>query len=145
MNLPKVSSRTVVQHIWGFIGQDAYELRYAATVSIWVRWSCLSAVLVESSYRVEYGALSHILNTLHLLGLMGASGLVWLKIRAAGRVDPRWLLALSALDLAGLAFTTSMSGGSTAGIFPCTTSQWRCPPGYSPRPTWPSRGPPWSP
>ena len=118
MNLPKVSSPTVVQHIWGFIGQDAYELRYAAAVSICVRWACISAILVESSYRVEYGALSHILNTLYMLALMAVSGLVWFKTRNSGRVDPRSLLALSALDLAALAFTTSLSGGFDSRYFP---------------------------
>ena len=118
MNLPKVSASTVVQGILSFNGQDADEMRYAATVSILVRWACLFAALVESSYRVEYGALSHILNTLYMLGLMAASGLVWLKIRASGRVDPRWLLALSALDVAGLTFTALMSGGLDSRYFP---------------------------
>ena len=93
-------------------------MRYAATVSIWVRWACLAGALVESSYRVEYGALSHILNTLYLLSVMAVSGLVWLKIRKSGRVDPRWLLALSALDVACLAFTLSMSGGFDSRYFP---------------------------
>ena len=118
MNLPKVSAPTVVQRIRSFIGQDAYELRYAATVSIWVRWACLAGALVESSYRVEYGALSHILNTLYLLAVMAVSGLVWLKIRSSGRVDPRWLLALSALDVACLALTLSMSRGVDSRYFP---------------------------
>ena len=118
MNLPKVSLPTVVQHIWIFDGQYADELRYAARVSIWVRLAGFSACLVESSYRVEYGALSHILNTLYPLGLMAASGLVWWKIHASGRVDPRWVLALSALDLAAITFTVSMSGGIDSRYFP---------------------------
>ena len=49
---------------------------------------------------------------------MAVSGLVWLKIRKSGRVDPRWLLALSALDVACLAFTLSMSGGFGSRYFP---------------------------
>ena len=32
MNLPKVSSRTVLWRIWGFDIQDASEMRYAAMV-----------------------------------------------------------------------------------------------------------------
>ena len=51
MNLPKVSSRTVLWRIWGFDIQDASEMRYAAMVSIYVRWGCLFAALVETSYR----------------------------------------------------------------------------------------------
>ena len=118
MNLPKVSSRTVLWRIWGFDIQDASEMRYAAMVSIYVRWGCLFAALVETSYRIEYGSLSHLLNSLYLLVLMAASGLVWLRIRTSGWVDPRWLLALSALDLAALVVTTSLSRGFDSRYFP---------------------------
>ena len=118
MNLPKVSSRTVLWRIWGFEIQDASEMRYAAMVSIYVRWGCLFAALVETSYRIEYGSLSHLLNSLYLLVLMAASGLVWLRIRTSGWVDPRWLLALSALDLAALVVTTSLSRGFDSRYFP---------------------------
>ena len=55
--------------------------------------------MVETSYRVKYGALSHILNTLYLLGIMVPTAWVQWKIRAAGRADPRWLLATSAMDV----------------------------------------------
>ena len=118
MNLPNTSVRTVVQRIWSFDGPDVNELRYAATVSIWVRWAFLLACLLETSYRVEYGALSHFLNTAYLLGLMTANGYVWWRIRASGRVNSRWLLLLSALDVACMAFTLSLSGGLDSRYFP---------------------------
>ena len=118
MNLPRMSGHTVVQHIWSFNGQDADEMRYAATVSILVRCACLFAGLLETSYRVEYGSLNHILNTLYLLGVMAPSGLVWWKIRASGRVDPRWLLALSALDVAALGVNALLSEGLDSRYFP---------------------------
>ena len=49
---------------------------------------------------------------------MAASRLVWLRIRTSGWVDPRWLLALNALDLAALAVTTSLSRGFDSRYFP---------------------------
>ena len=52
---------------------------------------------METSHRVEYGAISHILlTTVYLLRLMTANGHAWRRIRANGRVDPGWLLPLSA-------------------------------------------------
>ena len=117
MSLPVVSIGTVVRRIWSFDGQDANEFCYAATVSIWVRWAFHLACLVESSYRVEYGSVSHVLNTLYVFGLMAANGYLWWKIRANGWVEPRWLLAISALDVACVTFSVSLSGGFDSRYF----------------------------
>ena len=118
MNRGKEYISTIAAAMWNPYGQEAVELRYAATVSIWVRWGFQLAILLEASYRVEYGAPSHILNTLYVLSLMGANGYVWWKIRSTGRVEPLWLLALSALDVACLAFSMSLSGGFVSRYFP---------------------------
>ena len=118
MNWLKTYIRIMAQGTWSFDGPEANELRYAATVSIWVRWAFHLAGLAETSYRVEYGALSHLLNTAYVLGLMALNGYVWWRIRATGRVEPRWLLALSALDVAFLAFSLSISGGFDSRYFP---------------------------
>ena len=117
MNLQVMAPRTLAQRFWSFDGQESEGLRYAATVSIWVRWCLLAACLVEISYRVEYGALSHILNSLYVSGFIAANGYVWWKIRTSGRVDPRWLLALSAMDVAMFSFTMFMSGGFDSRYF----------------------------
>ena len=117
MNLPRRAISTVAQRLWSFDGRETEELRYAATASIWFRWAILAACLAESSYRIEYGALSHILNSLYALGMMAANGYVWWRIRSSGRVDPRWLLALSAMDFAAFTFTLSMSGGFDSRYF----------------------------
>ena len=118
LNSAMVSKLPLGRRFWRLEEQDAGELRYAATVSVWVRWACLLVCVVEVNYRVEYGALSHIVNNLYNLGLMTASGYVWWRIRATGRVDARWLLGLSALDVAALSFSVSMSGGLESRYFP---------------------------
>ena len=88
MNLP-LAARTIAQRLWNLEGQDRDELRYVAAVSIWVRWALHFACLVESSYRVEYGSVSHVLNTLYVFGVISANGCLWWNIRASGRVDRR--------------------------------------------------------
>ena len=94
------------------------ELRYATTVSIWVRWAVHVACLVETSYRIEFGSLSHILNTLYVLGMMSANCFLFWKIRSTGRVDTRWLVAISAMDVACISFSVSLSGGFESRYFP---------------------------
>ena len=74
MNLPKVSSRTVMWRIWGlrYTGRERDALRRNGLHLCPL--GCLFAALVETSYRIEYGSLSHLLNSLYLLVLMAASG-----------------------------------------------------------------------
>ena len=117
MNLSKIPARSFTQRIWSFPGKDPEEIRYAATVSIWLRWIFFTGSLGESSYRAEYWSLSHILNSVYMLGLMAPNAYVQRKMRADGKVDMRLLLALSAIDAAALAFTVPMSGGFDSRYF----------------------------
>ena len=118
MGIRQIDTRAVARRFWKFDSPETEELRYPATVYFWVRWAFMAATLAETTYRIEYGALSHILNTLYLLGLMALSAWVQWRIRASGRVDPRWLLALSTLDAVAILFTLSMSGGFDSRYFP---------------------------
>ena len=93
------------------------ELLHAARVLLWVRWFGLSAAFLELHYRVDYGSLSHVLNTLYCLGFMAATGYVQYLIRRSGTVKPAWLFGLSALDLAGISFSVSLSGGFNSPYF----------------------------
>ena len=93
------------------------ELLHAARVLLWVRWFGLTAAFLEIHYRVEYGSLSHVLNTFYCLGFMAANGYVQYLIRSRGTVKPAWLLGLSALDLAAISFSVSLSGGFNSPYF----------------------------
>ena len=94
------------------------ELLHAARVLLWVRWFGLTAAFVEIHYRVDYGSLSHVLNTFYCLGFLAANGYVQWLIRRRGTVNPSWLLGLSGLDLAAISFSTSISGGFNSPYFP---------------------------
>ena len=93
------------------------DLLHAARVLLWVRWFGLTAAFLEIHYRVEYGSLSHVLNTFYCLGFMAANGYVQYLIRRRGTVKPAWLFGLSALDLAAISFSTSLSGGFNSPYF----------------------------
>lgn len=93
------------------------QLLHAARVSMWVRFSVYALGLLEVQYRIEFGALSHVLNTLYVLGALAINGYVQYLVRRSGTVKPSWLLALSAVDLAATSFSTSLSGGFSSPYF----------------------------
>lgn len=102
----------------GFGRTDPEELLQAARVSLWVRWFGLAFCLAEVNYRVDYGALSHILNNCYVLWWIAANGYVYYLVRRRGEAKPVLLLGLSAMDLAGISFSTSLSGGFNSPYFP---------------------------
>ena len=57
------------------------------------------------------------LNTLYCLGFMAATGYVQYLIRRRGTVKPAWLFGLSALDVAAISFSVSLSGGFNSPYF----------------------------
>ena len=93
------------------------ELRYGARISVWVRFVLLLFVLIEVNYRVEYGSVSHILNSLYVLSAMVLNGCVLYRIWSGRAVTPRWLLALSLMDVAMITFSTFLSGGLESRYF----------------------------
>ena len=94
------------------------ELLHAAKVLLWVRCFGLTAGFVEVHYRVDYGALSHVLNSFYTLGFLAANVYVQVLICRRGTVKPSWLFVLSALDVAAISFSTSLSGGFNSPYFP---------------------------
>ena len=106
------------QFFWGAERTSPEDLLHAARVLLWVRWFGLTAAFLEIHYRVDYGSLSHVLNTFYCLGFLAANGYVQWLIRRRGTVKPSWLFALSALDLAAISFSASLSGGFNSPYFP---------------------------
>ena len=117
MSPARVVIRTVLRRIWSLREPDSDELRYAAAVSIWVRWVFIVACIVEANYRVEFGAIGHIVITTYFIGMMVPNAYVQWRIRSLGRVEPLWLLALSAIDAATLTGSMSISGGFDSRYF----------------------------
>ena len=103
--------------LWSSQGHDRDDLRYAAEVSIWVRWVFLVACVIEANYRVDYGALSHIVITTYFFGMMVPNAYVQWRIRKLGMVDLRWLFVLSLVDVATLTGSMMISGGFDSRYF----------------------------
>ena len=114
----RIPSGMVLPFLRGAGHTSPEELLHAARVLIWVRWFGLTAAFLEIHYRVDYGSLSHILNTFYCLGFLAANGYVQWLIHRRGTVKPAWLLGLSALDLVVISFSTSISGGFNSPYFP---------------------------
>ena len=114
----RIAERRFLRFFLGAERTSPEELLHAARVLLWVRWLGLSAALVEIHYRVDHGSLSHVLNTFYCLGFLAANGYVQWLIRRRGTVKPSWLFGLSALDLAAISFSASLSGGFNSPYFP---------------------------
>ena len=80
-------------------------------MSVRVRWIFLVACIIEANYRVEYGGVSHIVNTTHFCGMMVPTAYVLWRIRSHGKMDLRWLFVLSVIDAATLTGSMAISGG----------------------------------
>ena len=117
MKLVRAAISTIAPRLWSPVGHDSDDLRYAAEVSIWVRWIFLIACVIEANYRVEYGAVSHIVITTYFCGMMVPNAYVLWKIRSFGRVDLRWLFVLSVIDAATLTGSMVISGGFDSRYF----------------------------
>ena len=103
--------RTVSPYFRGFNHADNRDFRYEATLSVWIRWFLLVGCLIETNYRIEYGALSHILNVMYIAPFMAVNGYVHYRLRSERRVSMGWLFVLSTMDVAMISFSVSLSGG----------------------------------
>ena len=113
----RIATKRLSRFFQGVVRTSPEELVHAARVLLWVRWFGLTAAFVEIHYRIDYGSLSHILNTFYCLGFLGANGYVQYLIWRRGTVKPVWLFVLSVLDLAAISFSTSLSGGFNSPYF----------------------------
>ena len=116
-SVKRITARRFLQFFRGAERTRPEDLLHAARVLLWVRWFGLTAAFVEIHYRVDYGSLSHVLNTFYCLGFLAANGYVQWLIRRRGTVKPSWLFVLSVLDLAAISFSTSLSGGFNSPYF----------------------------
>ena len=117
LNVIRIATKRLSRFFQGVVRTSPEELVHAARVLLWVRWFGLTAAFVEIHYRVDYGSLSHILNTFYCLGFLGPNGYVQYLIWRRGTVKPVWLFVLSVLDLAAISFSTSLSGGFNSPYF----------------------------
>ena len=117
MSIRRAIGVTFPTLISGAIESDPDELWHGAQILIWVRWVILVGVMAEVNYRVDYGAVSHILNTLYVASAKALNGYVHYRIRSNKAIGARWLLLLSFTDVVFVSFSTSLSGGFASRYF----------------------------
>ena len=96
---------------WGFSPVDPAELRYPATILVWVRWSLLLAGVMLIVYRPEF---DHLLYPLHIpltIAAGGLTGYVHYHIGSGRPVTLLWMLALSAIEFAAVTAASVLAGG----------------------------------
>ena len=101
----------------GFGRTDPEELRYPATIFVWVRWFLLAACVIELVYRPLYTPFTYSAYILCLTFLTGFNGYVHYRVRGGGTVTLRWLLALSAMDVVVITAAMVVAGGFSHFLF----------------------------
>ena len=81
-------------------GLDADTVRYAAVVSVWGRWFISVVTLFQFAYRFRLWFPNNFEFPLLLVLLVALNGLVHYRLVTGRPVTWRWLLLLSAMDIA---------------------------------------------
>ena len=100
---------------WTLEGLDADTVRYAAVVSVWGRWFISVVTLFQFAYRFRFWFPNNFEFPLLLVLLVALNGLVHYRLVTGRPVTWRWLLLLSAMDIAlattGVVFPGRVRGG----------------------------------
>ena len=99
------------------VARDADELRYPATLFVWVRWFILVACLILLIYRPEFTLFTYVAYILCLALLAALNGYVHYRVRWGRTVTLHWMLALSATDVVLITAGMVVAGGFSHFLF----------------------------
>ncbi len=97
-------------------GLDADTVRYAAGVSVWGRWFISVVTLFQFAYRFRFWFPNNFEFPLLLVLLVALNGLVHYRLVTGRPVTWRWLLLLSAMDIALATTGVVFQGGFEEGF-----------------------------
>ena len=101
---------------WTLNGLDADTVRYAAVVSVWGRWFISVVTLFQFAYRFRFWFPNNFEFPLLLVLLVALNGLVHYRLVTGRPVTWRWLLLLSAMDIALATTGVVFQGGFQEGF-----------------------------
>ena len=101
---------------WTLNGLDADTVRYAAVVSVWGRWFISVVALFQFAYRFRFWFPNNFEFPLLLVLLVALNGLVHYRLVTGRPVTWRWLLLLSAMDIALATTGVVFQGGFEEGF-----------------------------
>ena len=95
---------------------DPHVVRYAAGVTVWCRWFVVLVIVFEFTYRPGFWYHGHFDYWLILAPLVALNGLVHYLLIARRPVSWRWMLLLSAMDIALATVGVVVQGGFDRGF-----------------------------
>ena len=95
----------------------ADELRYPATLFVWVRWFIVVVCAILLIYRPVFTIFTYVAYVLCLALLVASNGYVHYRVRSGREVTLRWMLALSATDVALITAGMVVLGGFNHFLF----------------------------
>ena len=96
---------------WGLSPVDPAELRYPATVLVWVRWLFLVVGIMLMAYRPEFGHSEYPFYIALIIATGGLTGYVHFYIRSGRPITLPWMLALSVTEFAMVTAALVVAGG----------------------------------
>ena len=96
---------------WSSKPKDADELRYPATLFVWVRWFIVAVCLILLIYRPEFTLFTYVAYLLFLALLVALNGYVHYRVRSGRTVTLHWMLVLSAMDVVMITGGMAVAGG----------------------------------
>ena len=111
MRLLGTVTDAVTARRWHFNATGPDELRYPATIFIWVRWFIYIVCLIELVYRPELSDFTFFMHTLFLALFMALNAFIHYRVRSGRAVTLHWMLALSALDVVFITAGIVVAGG----------------------------------
>ena len=95
----------------GFREVDPGELRYPATIFVWVRWFICAVCVFQLVYRPVFIGSRYTGFVLCFIVLVGFNGYIHYRVRSVRDVTLKWMLVLSALDVVLITVGTVVGGG----------------------------------
>ena len=127
------------------IRADPDVMLHAAKVSVWARWFVWLVGVVELAYRPGFWYAHNKSYLLLGVPLVAFNGFLHYRLRSNRTVTWRWLLFLSAMDIALITAAVIIGGEFHLFNYVPTTLPWRCSPSCSRRYRSASSGLPWLP
>ena len=95
----------------GFREVGPGELRYPATIFVWVRWFICAVCVFQLVYRPVFIGSRYTGFVLCFIVLVGFNGYIHYRVRSVRDVTLKWMLVLSALDVVLITVGTVVGGG----------------------------------
>ena len=102
---------------WSLTARDPDELRYPATLYVWVRWFIVVVCLILLVYHPDFTVFTYVAYVLFLALLVAFNGYVHYRVRSGRPVTLHWMLALSVTDMVMITAGMVVAGGFSHYLF----------------------------